>query len=338
MRDRQTDRQTDSSSSSTRLILAIIGVVINFTFTPVFADTGPYFAGDPVGGGTDFTCDDDPCNPTCAEEDTSPWSLQELSESTNALLDELSSAVLTPEDCVKTEHTCKLSSNIKSFDKCIWSGKGPDCKTLQSGERKCCEHPVTANVPDKTKCTCSGVRRREGRFSKEDNERCADCMCLAEMSGEPVECKKLMYCVLRFDAESKNPSDPDAGLCEGALGSSPGNPDSWRYSSARCTCDRSTGPTDDRGKNAAGTRGFNQAFCDCVEDKPLTGAQKKQLEECRKARKGADCKGSPWDHYAVGDSSSACPCRSDRIQATRVCGDHIFCDCVQPTPTPTPAG
>lgn len=232
---------------------------------------------------------------------------------------------------------CFLTSSKKAFDKCVWSGKGPDCSEKDDGERRCCDYPHKPDgTPDKSRCDCSAVHVAGGASTEEENQRCRDCMCLAEMSGESKACKAKMICVLGFDAKSHSPNDPKGGFCAGAVGASPGSPDSWRYSSARCLCDRSTGPKDDRGV-AGGLRGYNQTYCDCIAGK-LTEAQERQLKECRAAAAAANCAGEKADHYAVCPKKiresnprqcrQYCPCDSSRVKSTEICGSHVFCDCV----------
>jgi hypothetical protein len=135
-----------------------------------------------------------------------------------------------------------------------------------------------------------------------------------------------MLCVLRGDAAALSPGNPDSKLCDAALGVVAGS-DSWRYSAARCVCDRSTGAGDGRGTNGNGETGYNQAFCDCIEGKALDKPSKAALADCKKAREDADCSKYPFDHYATGSTAGSCPCAAIRVQSIQVCGDHVFCDC-----------
>lgn len=303
-----------------KFLLRISLLIILFS-SIVHADTAPTYAYESWGGGIDFTCDDEPCNPICAEEqEEQVVSLGIIPESSNPdFLPLEGGKPETTNYCAEEEDSCFVSTKSKNYDKCIWSGEGPNCEDKQ----KCCEYPKDKNgKPDKSRCECLTKITPEVTPA-----HCLDCLCLGEMANQPDDCKKLMLCVAHNDAKKLDPNNPEAKYCEAATGQVPTNRNAWRFSAARCICDRSTGDTDERGVNGNGVRGYSQIMCDCLEGKELDKPTQRALEACKQARTNLNCGANPWTHYAVGTEKKHCPCSPSRVKGTQTCGDHIFCDC-----------
>lgn len=217
------------------------------------------------------------------------------------------------------------------FDNCIFRGSGPICNKPES-PKKCCE----VEGEGSTVCEC------EGEFSSlcDNSADCARQLCVAEAGSEPEQCVYQMLCVAKGDADQAN-----GDFCKAVTAYSG---DAWRYSAARCVCDRwgdgsgwrfvtvmvdhDNNPNTPRVKREEmrWIKAYGQNYClGCDSVNKGTGHPDPAAnEKCSKAydrvmsRDG--CKEVRFTHYAVG----GCPCDKERrVGESESCGDHVFCEC-----------